>query len=56
MDDFEEADNAYAGKVMALQAQLKEIENEHRHALLSLDSKAKENQTHLHSIQNALVE
>ena len=50
------ARNEYMQRMMELQSAMDEIEKEHRHTVLRMDAKVKENEEHMEKIQDNLIE
>lgn len=55
-DDLSYAKNEFIECVLELQKSLDEVEKTHRHNVLTIDSKLRENEQHLDEIEDTLVD
>lgn len=55
-DDMNYAKNEFIECVLELQKSLEEVEKTHRHSVLTIDSKLRENEQHLEEIEDTLVD
>lgn len=55
-DDINYAKNEFIESILELQKSLDQIEKSHRHSVLTIDSKLRENEQHLEDIEDNLVE
>lgn len=55
-EDISYSKNEFVESILELQKSLEEVEKSHRHSVLTIDSKLRENEQHLEDIEDTLIE